>query len=139
MPNIHASIIEGVRDYCREAGTSPYIWVDVDNACEVPQDFVRDGMIVLDLSDEAIHNYAVNDHWMTFQARFGEDNAISTLKIPLNRIALVASAEAPEQGAMLQVTETPAEVVAEMCGGSAVSAQPASSQPAAFRRPMRVK
>lgn len=136
MANIHAYIIEGVRDFCRETGAAPYIWVEVDDACEVPQEYVRDGIIVLDLSDEAIHNYAVNDGWMTFQARFGEDNEISTLRIPLNRIALIASADDPQEGAVMQVTPTPASVVAEM-SGQAPAADSAPQAP--FRRPMRVK
>ena len=48
-------LINAVLDYCRDTGTTPYVMVAVDHACRVPQEYVRDGRIIFDLTDEAVN------------------------------------------------------------------------------------
>ena len=67
-------LINAVLDYCRDTGTTPYVMVAVDHACRVPQEYVRDGRIIFDLTDEAVNRLAISDTELTFQARFGENN-----------------------------------------------------------------
>ena len=53
LRSIRAKLIESVREYCAEHFLRPYIWVDVDDACLVPFEYVTEGMIILDVDDEA--------------------------------------------------------------------------------------
>ena len=45
LRSIRAKLIESVREYCAEHFLRPYIWVDVDDACLVPFEYVTEGMI----------------------------------------------------------------------------------------------
>ena len=86
-------LINAVLDYCRDTGTTPYVMVAVDHACRVPQEYVRDGRIIFDLTDEAVNRLAISDTELTFQARFGENNEIFDVLVPLNRIIAVTPLE----------------------------------------------
>ena len=120
-------LINAVLDYCRDTGTTPYVMVA--HACRVPQEYVRDGRIIFDLTDEAVNRLAISDTELTFQARFGENNEIFDVLVPLNRIIAVTPLECQQFALHFEVTETPVEEPEE------APAQPAPG----VRRPMRVK
>lgn len=122
-------LINAVLDYCRDTGTTPYVMVAVDHACRVPQEYVRDGRIIFDLTDEAVNRLAISDTELTFQARFGENNEIFDVLVPLNRIIAVTPLECQQFALHFEVTERPVEEPEE------APAQPAPG----VRRPMRVK
>ena len=90
---------------------------------------VRDGRIIFDLTDEAVNRLAISDTELTFQARFGENNEIFDVLVPLNRIIAVTPLECQQFALHFEVTETPVEEPEE------APAQPAPG----VRRPMRVK
>ena len=115
-------LINAVLDYCRDTGTTPYVMVAVDHACRVPQEYVRDGRIIFDLTDEAVNRLAISDTELTFQALFD-------VLVPLNRIIAVTPLECQQFALHFEVTETPVEEPEE------APAQPAPG----VRRPMRVK
>ncbi|MEL7388078.1 MAG: ClpXP protease specificity-enhancing factor [Pseudomonadota bacterium] len=51
---------------------TPYIVVDATNELvEVPQEFVKDGQIVLNVSPSACVNFSLDIEGLSFQARFG--------------------------------------------------------------------
>lgn len=51
---------------------TPYIVVDATRPMvEVPQEFVKDGQIVLNISPSACVNFMLNNDGLSFQARFG--------------------------------------------------------------------
>ena len=110
-------------------GYDAYVMVAVDHACRVPQEYVRDGRIIFDLTDEAVNRLAISDTELTFQARFGENNEIFDVLVPLNRIIAVTPLECQQFALHFEVTETPVEEPEE------APAQPAPG----VRRPMRVK
>mgnify|MGYP004540680061 CR=1 FL=1 len=122
-------LINAVLDYCRDTGTTPYVMVAVDHACRVPQEYVRDGRIIFDLTDEAVNRLAVSDTELTFQARFGENNEIFDVLVPLNRIIAVTPLECQQFALHFEVTE------------SSVDEPETESAPTGVgvRRPMRVK
>ena len=72
LRSIRAKLIESVREYCAEHFLRPYIWVDVDDACLVPFEYVTEGMIILDVDDEAVRGLELTDELLTFEARFGD-------------------------------------------------------------------
>ena len=123
-------LINAVLDYCRDTGTSPYVMVAVDHACQVPMEYVRDGRIVFDVTDEAVNWLVVADDALSFQARFGEMNEIFDVYVPLNRIIAVTPLECPQFALHFEVTES---MVAEK-----PQEAPATDTPP-VRRPMRVK
>ncbi|WP_191024340.1 ClpXP protease specificity-enhancing factor [Salinimonas profundi] len=59
-------------DWIVDNDMTPYIVVDATNALtEVPQEFVKDGQIVLNISPSACVNFGLDLEFLSFQARFG--------------------------------------------------------------------
>lgn len=59
-------------DWIVDNQMTPYIVVDATNALvEVPQEFVKDGQIVLNVSPSACVNFTLDLEFLAFQARFG--------------------------------------------------------------------
>jgi stringent starvation protein B len=59
-------------DWIVDNGLTPYIVVDAYNELvEVPQEFVKDGQIVLNISPSACVNFNLDNQGLSFQARFG--------------------------------------------------------------------
>ncbi len=121
-------LINAVLDYCRDTGCTPYLVVAVDDACRVPLEYVRDGHIVFNISDEATNRLAVTVTELSFQGRFGENNEIFDVSVPLNRIEAITPLEHQEFALSFSVTPTEAPKEAEQV--------PAQSRP---RRPTRLK
>ena len=126
---IRPYLVRAILDYCRDTGMTPYVVVQVDDYCNVPMEYVRDGQIVFDVSDEAVNKFVIDDEAMSFQARFGENNVICNVYVPVNRISAVTPIEYQQYGFSFKVTATvPTEESAS-----------AAAETAAPRRPMRVK
>lgn len=129
--------IEAVRALAYELGTDPYIWVQVDDQCVVPRDYVdHNGFIVLDIHEEAVNHFEIRDGWLAFQSRFGEANAIEDIAVPLTRIAKTALESDLGDGVHFRTYPTTPEMVAAFRGEKATDAP---AQEAAPRRPLRVK
>ncbi len=125
-PSMKSYLIEAVLSYCRDYGFTPYLVVKVDEACKVPMEYVRQGTIVFDVSDEAVHNFSLSQDELSFQARFGEDNAIFTVEVPMARVFAVTPLEHQELSLQFEVTASPVT-------------QKSEAQPEETRRPKRLK
>lgn len=132
-PPLKPYLINAVLDYCRDNGATPYVMVAVDDACSVPREYVSDGRIIFDLTDEAVNRLQVTNDWLTFQARFGENNAIFDVEVPLNRIICVTPLEYQQFALQFEVTPT-----VQMAKTDEPEEAPAP-KPQVGRRPMRVK
>ena len=104
--NFRAAVIETLREHCAENGLTPYIWVKVDDNCQVPLEYVQDGVIVLDIEDEAIRGFGLTDEALFFDARFDED--VMHVVVPLPNIVHAAPGEAPALGASFMLGQAAA-------------------------------
>ena len=130
--------IEAVRRLAYELDTEPYIWVQVDDQCEVPRAYVdQNGFIVFDIHEEAVNRFEIRDGWMSFQSRFGENNAIEEIAVPLTRIAKAAVESDLGDGVHFRTSPTTPEMVAAFRGEKSIEAP--SQLGGAARRPLRVK
>lgn len=64
-------LIRAIYEWCVDSGLTPYLAVRVDEHTEVPQAFVKDGEIVLNLSTGAIRNLEMGNEMITCNGRFG--------------------------------------------------------------------
>ncbi len=97
-------LIRAILELCADRGLTPYMVVAVNDECRVPDEFVRDGMIVFDISSEATNRFEVTDEKVSFQARFGEDNRIVDIYVPMETIAFVFPMERQDLGLQFDVT-----------------------------------
>jgi stringent starvation protein B len=70
-PSTRPYLIRAMHEWCVDNGFSPYIAVHVDGSVQVPQDFVKDGEIVLNVSFEATSGLRLGNDFIEFKARFG--------------------------------------------------------------------
>ncbi len=105
-PDFRPHLIEAVINWCEDRGQTPYMLVELDDACDVPRHLANpDNTMVFCVSAEAVNNFSINEHAVSFQARFGE--SISHIYIPLNRVAAVYPKEDTNLVTYLPVTPTP--------------------------------
>ena len=64
-------LIRAIYEWCVDSGLTPYLAVRVDGQTEVPQAFVKDGEIVLNLSAGAVRNLEMGNEMITCNGRFG--------------------------------------------------------------------
>jgi stringent starvation protein B len=63
--------LRALYEWCVDSAMTPYLTVRVDARCRVPQGFVKDGQIVLNVGPNAVRNLNMDSDWVTFSARFG--------------------------------------------------------------------
>ncbi|MGL5633048.1 MAG: ClpXP protease specificity-enhancing factor [Azovibrio sp.] len=71
LPSIKPYLLRAVWEWCNDQGFTPYVAVHVDASCRVPQEFVRDEQIVLNIGMEATNKLELTNDAISFQARFG--------------------------------------------------------------------
>lgn len=65
-------LIRAMHEWMGDNGNTPHIVIDasVDGVC-VPEEHVKDGKIILNISQSAAHNLKLTNHAVSFRARFG--------------------------------------------------------------------
>ena len=98
-------LMRAIYEWCGDNGYTPYLAVMVDAYTQVPMQFVRDGQIVLNISQGATKGLKMDNEAIRFGARFG--GVAREVYVPVeNVIAIYASEngqgmafEAPEPNA----------------------------------------
>lgn len=77
-----------------DSGLTPYLSVRVDHRTRVPQGYVKDGQIVLNLGPSAVRNLNMDNEWITFSARFG--GVSHAIEVPVANVLAIYSRETGE-------------------------------------------
>ncbi|MGC4061352.1 MAG: ClpXP protease specificity-enhancing factor [Aquabacterium sp.] len=64
-------LIRALHDWCTDNGFTPYLAVYVDRSVQVPQEYVKNNEIVLNVSFEATSQLQLGNDFIEFKARFG--------------------------------------------------------------------
>ncbi len=84
-------LIRAIYEWCEDHGLTPYVVVKVDQHTRVPQEFVKDGEIVLNVSSEATRDIKIDNERIQFAARFA--SVSRELSIPINRVSGIFAKE----------------------------------------------
>ncbi|HEY9098860.1 MAG TPA: ClpXP protease specificity-enhancing factor [Thiobacillus sp.] len=84
-------LIRALHQWCADSGYTPQLLVSVDGHTRVPQAFVKDGQIVLNVSAGATRNLMLDNDWIQFSARFG--GVSHEISIPVDRVAAIFARE----------------------------------------------
>ena len=102
---LKAYLIRAVWQCCADFGYTPYLQVVVDDYTEVPENYVQNGEIVLNLSASACAQLNLADDFITCKARFaGRPFEIS---VPVGRVRAIFARENVEIALHFAVEETP--------------------------------
>ena len=114
--------LRALYEWCTDNGFTPYVAVAVDSTTRVPNEYVKDGQIVLNVSFDATSNLKIGNDALSFAARFG--GVAREIAVPIERIAAIYARE-NGQGMGFEVTETQAAPALPVPG----AAQPGTPAP----------
>ncbi len=130
--------LRALYEWCVDNGYTPYVSVVVDAHTRVPQEYVRDGEIVLNVGPLAANRLKMGNELIEFSARF--NGAARELVIPVAQVAAIyarengqgmsfaieGDVEIPEPGS---TAEAPAEGAASQPGAAAAPSRADASAP----------
>ncbi|MDD4928865.1 MAG: ClpXP protease specificity-enhancing factor [Gallionella sp.] len=114
-------LIRAIVEWCVDSGLTPYLAVRVNEQTEVPQAYVKDGEIVLNLSSGAVRNLEMGNEWITCSGRFGGSSF--DLMVPVGAVIGIFAKETG-QGLVFQAVEPEAPKPAVEPAGKPVSRKP---------------
>jgi stringent starvation protein B len=84
-------LVRAIHEWCSDSNLTPYLSVKVDANTRVPQEYVRDGEIVLNVSYDAVHKLTIGNDGIQFAARF---NGVSReCSVPMSAVAGIFARE----------------------------------------------
>ena len=114
-------LIRALHEWCTDHGFTPYLAVYVDPQVQVPQEYVKNGEIVLNVSHDATSALSLGNEFIEFKARFG--GVAREISVPVDHVIAIyarengqgmafpvpqaAASAARESDTILQGTETP--------------------------------
>ena len=122
-------LIRALHEWCSDNGLTPYIRVKVDDATVVPQQFVQDGEIVLNISWDATTDLKIDQDYLSFKARFS--GAIKEIFVPVGRVEAIFARE-NGQGMAFPVIDAPSPSPSAAPRDTS-SAEPSSRRPTLTR------
>ncbi|MDR3157857.1 MAG: ClpXP protease specificity-enhancing factor [Zoogloeaceae bacterium] len=102
-PALKPYLLRALYEWCTDNGLTPYMSVAVDASCQVPQGFVRDGQIVLNIGPEATDRLQMQNDAIAFRARF--NGVAQEIWVPVARVAALYARE-NSQGMAFDVSAT---------------------------------
>lgn len=84
-------LIRALHDWCTDNGFTPYLAVYVDRSVQVPQEYVKNSEIVLNVSFEATSQLQLGNEFVEFKARFG--GVARDISVPVDHVIAVYARE----------------------------------------------
>lgn len=84
-------LIRALHDWCTDNGFTPYLAVYVDRSVQVPQEYVKNNEIVLNVSFEATSQLQLGNDFIEFKARFG--GVAREIAVPIDHVIAIYARE----------------------------------------------
>ena len=90
-PSTKPYLIRAIFEWCTDSGYTPFIAVHVDAQTRVPQEFVKNNEIVLNISALATSKLVIGNDAVEFQARFG--GRARAISVPIANVSAIYARE----------------------------------------------
>ena len=84
-------MLRALYEWCTDNGYSPYIAVKVNQFCQVPQAFVKNNEIILNISFGATKGLKLENDYISFNARFG--GIAREIYVPMDNVMAIYASE----------------------------------------------
>jgi stringent starvation protein B len=84
-------LIRALHEWCCDNGFTPYVTVAVDNSVQVPQEYVKDGEIVLNIGFDATTALSMGNDYLEFKARFA--GVVREIMVPVDQVIAIFARE----------------------------------------------
>ncbi|MEC5399736.1 ClpXP protease specificity-enhancing factor [Uliginosibacterium sp. H1] len=113
-------LIRAIFDWCVDNGFTPHVVVIVDTTTRVPNAYVKDGQIVLNIAPYATNGLTISNDDITCQARFG--GVAHSLFVPISNVVAIYARE-NGQGMAFELGNAAGSGGIELDGSSEASPQ----------------
>jgi stringent starvation protein B len=90
-PSTRPYLIRGLYEWCTDNGFTPFLAVLVDETVRVPNEYVKDGEIVLNISFDATSALKLGNDYIEFKGRFG--GVARDILVPVDRVLAIYARE----------------------------------------------
>ena len=87
-------LIRAIYEWCSDSDHTPYISVKVDAQTRVPEEYVRDGEIILNISQDAAYHLTLGNDLIQFSARF--NGVTREISIPVSAVQGIFAKESSQ-------------------------------------------
>lgn len=94
LPSQQPYLLRALYEWCLDCGHTPYITVRVDKLTRVPQAYVKDGFVVLNVGSNAVRNIHMDNEYVTFSTRFG--GVSQQIEVPVGNVVAIYGRETGE-------------------------------------------
>jgi stringent starvation protein B len=84
-------LIRALYEWCTNNGLTPHLAVRVDGSVQVPQEYVKQGEIVLNISFDATSALKLGDEFIEFKGRFG--GVPRDIRVPVPQVMAIYARE----------------------------------------------
>jgi len=84
-------LLRAMHEWCTDNGYTPYVAVLVDEAVQVPMEYVKNGEIVLNVSYDATSSMTLGNEFIEFKARFA--GVAREIIVPVSRVLAIYARE----------------------------------------------
>jgi stringent starvation protein B len=84
-------LLRAIYEWCSDNGLTPFIAVLVDETVRVPNEYVKDGEIVLNISIDATSSLDMGNEFIQFKGRFG--GVARDILVPVGRVVAIYARE----------------------------------------------
>ena len=123
-------LIRAICEWCGDSGLTPYLAVRVNAQTKVPQTYVKNGEIVLNISAGATRKLTIDNEWVQFTARFG--GVSQEVSVPISAVTGVFAKETGYGFAF----SSPSDPAASLAAATAV-AEPEPKETPPYDKPRR--
>jgi stringent starvation protein B len=129
-------LLRALHDWCTDNGFTPYIAVHVDATVQVPNEYVKNNEIVLNVGFEATSGLKLGNQFIEFKARFG--GVGREIVVPVDHVVAIYARENGQGMAFPMPAYEGAPAGADVPGGSAASRGAAAAGAGAPGRGLRL-
>ncbi|HJW11506.1 MAG TPA: ClpXP protease specificity-enhancing factor [Albitalea sp.] len=102
-------LIRALHDWCTDNGFTPYVAVFVDASVQVPNEYVKNNEIVLNIGFEATTALKLGNDFIEFKARFGGSSR--DIVVPVDHVIAIYARENGQGMAFPVPTDAPAGIL----------------------------
>lgn len=84
-------LLRALFEWCVDNGYTPHIAVRVDSRTQVPDEYVKNGEITLNISPTAVHKLQMGNELIEFSARFG--GVARQISVPIGAVYAIYARE----------------------------------------------
>jgi len=127
MNSLKPYLLRAVYDWCVDNDLTPYLLANANaDDVVVPRQSVQEGRIILNLKPQAVHNLALGDNKVEFNARFGGKPML--VRIPIKAVLAIYARE-NGQGMVFDENEEGDPLPPQPTSTEPTESKPARSRP----------